>query len=241
MAWRIGLAALLLALSSSVGARHSFTSLNPRKASPGIRIQLVELPPAVSGGTVRYSLRTDGFPPGVTVGVWTKDFGRYFEELIHPVAFDPNGVPIAVGSSGGQREGKPIELDPGPYPRGAAWGVALASDDHQISAFARVIPRPIEARDGPCTLSLELISLHGNRFVASGTGFSPGESARIELTSSGRTAYRVLRVSPDGSLPLDVVSHGEVSADLTARYAVTALKCKPVVEYQWGEAALKRH
>jgi hypothetical protein len=90
-------------------------------------------------------------------------------------------------------------------------------------------------------LSLELISLHGNRFVASGTGFSPGESARIELTSSGRTAYRVLRVSPDGSLPLDVVSHGEVSADLTARYAVTALKCKPVVEYQWGEAALKRY
>jgi hypothetical protein len=238
MAWRTGVVALILAWSGAADARHSFTTLNPNKASPGIRIQLVELPPVAPGGAVRYSLRTDGFAPGTTVGLWTKDFGQYFKEVIPGIRFDPRGLPVAPDSAGGRKG--PIELDPGPYPRGAAWGVALASDDHQVAAFAKVIPRPIESRDGPCSLSLELISLFGNRFVVSGAGFVPGESARAELTSAGRTAYRVLRVSADGSLPPDVVTHGEAGADPNARYAVKALKCKPVVEYQWGEAALKR-
>jgi hypothetical protein len=239
MAWRNGVVALLLAWSGAVDARHSVTTLDPRKASPGIRIQLVELPSAAPSGAVRYSLRTDGFPPGITVGLWTKDFGQYFKEVIPGIRFDPSGVLIAPDSPGGRRG--PIELDPGPYPRGAAWGVALASDDHQVAAFARVIPHPIESRDGPCSVSLELISLFGNRFLASGAGFVPGESARVEATSAGRTTYRVLRVSAEGSLPPDVVSHGEAGADPTARYAVKALKCKPLVEYQWGEAALKRY
>jgi hypothetical protein len=240
MAWRTGLAVLLLACCSAVEARHSFSALSPRNASPGIGFELVRLPAAASG-PVRYSLRTSGFPSGLAIGVWTRYFGQDFEQRIPSVGFDAAGVPVALDSSDGRRKGQPIEIDPGPYPKGAAWTVALASDDHQVSAFARVIPWPIESRDGTCTVSLELISLHGNRFLASGSGFVPGENARVESTSLGKTTYRVLVVSADGTLPPDVVTHGAISADLSARYAVKGAKCGPVVEYQYGDAALKRY
>jgi hypothetical protein len=118
--------------------------------------------------------------------------------------------------------------------------VALASDDHTLSAFAKIIPHPIAARDRACAVSLELISLHGNRFVASGEGFVPGEDVDIELRSSGRVTQKKQRISAQGLLPLDVVSHGAISTDLSARYLVKARSCEPVVEYEWGEAALKR-
>src|SRR5712691_5256212 len=210
MAWRIAIAAFLLAWVTEVPARHSSSVLNPRKASPGLRLQLVEVPATASGGAIRYSLRTQGFPPGVIFGVLTKDFGRDFQETISGIRFDPSGAATTTEGSGLRRELDRIEIDPGPYPRGAAWGVALTSDDHKLAAFARVIPYPIQSRDGPCTVSLELISLYGNRFVASGSGFLPGEDVRVESTSAGRATYRALRVLNDGSLPSDVVSHGAI-------------------------------
>ena len=85
--------------------------------------------------------------------MWTKSFGRDFSEVVPALRDD-------------------IELDPGPYPRGAAWWVAIASEDQKTTAFARVVPYPIAARDGACSISLELISLYGNRFIALGRRLS---------------------------------------------------------------------
>ena len=240
MGWRIALAALLLLCSSTTPARHSSAVLDPRRASPGISIELVELPSSAARSPVKYSLRAEGVPRGTTFGIWTKNFGRDFQEAFSGFQIDQAGMLVSIDKSGRPRRFDDIMLDPGPYPKGAAWGVALASDDHKITAFARVIPYPITARDGTCAVSLELISLYGNRFVASGSGFAPGEEVDIESRASGRTSHRKQRVSAEGRLPLDVVSHGAIGADRVARYAVKALSCEPAVEYEWGEAALKR-
>jgi hypothetical protein len=238
MDWRIGLLALLLFWSAAAAARHGSGVLEPRRATPGIRLELLELPS--SHGAAKYRLRAEGVPRGVTFDLWTKDFGQPFTEVFSGFRMDEAGVFVSVDGSGRPRRLEDIALDPGPYPKGAVWMVALASDDHRLSAFAKVIPHPIAVRDGPCSVSLELISLHGNRFVASGVGFAPGENVDIELRSSGRVTRRKQRVSPEGLLPLDVVSHGAISTDPNARYLVKALSCQPVVEYEWGEAALKR-
>ena len=238
MAWRIALAALLLGWSAASYARHSFAVLDPRRASPGLSLQLAEVPSGGNGNGVRYALRAAGFPQSVTFGVWTRDFGRDFQELMSGIQFDAKGVPsgtdLAKGADG-------IEVDSGPYPKGAAWMVAIASEDHKLAAFARVIPHPIEARDGRCAVSLELVSLYGTRFVASGTGFAPGEDVRIESISGTLVTYRTLRISADGSLPIDVVSHGKIGVAQSARYTVKARGCQPVINYEWGEPALRRY
>ena len=239
MACRIGLAVFLLLWGAAVDARHSSASLDPRRASPGIHLELVEQPSSAPAGPVKYRLRAEGVPRGVTFGIWTRNFGQNFEEVLPGFQVNPGGILVSTDELGRSRRLDDIVLDPGPYPRGAAWGVALASDDHKMAAFARVIPYPIISRDGACAVSLELISLYGNRFVASGVGFAPGEDVDIELRSAAKVIHRKQRVSADGRLPVDVVSHGSIGVERVARYAVKALSCKPAVEYVWGDAALK--
>jgi hypothetical protein len=131
-------------------------------------------------------------------------------------------------------------LEPGPYPPGAVWEVALASVDLTLTAFATVIPRPITARDGPCTVSLELVSRRGDRFVATGAGFAPDEDVVTALWYAGRMIQRRRRVSAEGQLPPDVISHGAGGTDRSARYAVKGHSCDVAVEYEWGEAALSQ-
>jgi hypothetical protein len=131
-------------------------------------------------------------------------------------------------------------LEPGPYPQGAAWEVALVSADRALRAFAKVIPHPITARDGPCTISLELISHRGDRFMASGAGFVPGEEVLTESRYAGRVMQKRQRISPEGLLPPDVGSHGASNAEHSARYAAKGHSCDVVAEYEWGEPALSR-
>jgi hypothetical protein len=223
MAWRLALAALALAWFAAADARHSSTTLDPRRATPGLNLELVEAARSATGDAVKYRLRVKGLPEGHAFGVWTKSFGRDFSEVVPALRDD-------------------IELDPGPYPRGAAWWVAIASEDQKTTAFARVVPYPIAARDGACSISLELISLYGNRFIALGDGFPAGEEVEIETRASGSVSRKRQRVPPDGRLPLDVVEHGTLSADAIARYMVKARACAPAVEYRWGDSALiKEH
>jgi hypothetical protein len=239
MAWRIGLAALLLLWSAAAAARHGSGVLEPSRATPGIRLELVELPPA-SLGRAKYRLRAEGMPRGVTFDVWTKDFGQQFTEAFSGFRMDEAGMLMSVDGTGRPRRLEGLALDPGPYPKGAVWMVALASDDHKLSAFAKVIPYPIAARDGTCVVSLELVSLFGYRFLASGFGFGPGEEVQVESRALGRVTPRKLRVSPGGLLPPDVISHGGISADRGARYTVKARSCEVSIEYDWGEPALIR-
>ena len=220
MAWRFTLAALALACSAAADARHSSTTLDPRRATPGLSLELVEAERGADA--VKYRLRVKGLPEGPSYAVWTRHFGRDFSEVVPEL-----------------RDG--IELGLGPYPRGAAWWVAVASQDQKTTAFARVVPYPIAARDGACSISLELISLYGNRFIALGAGFAAGEEVEIETRASGSVSRKRVRAEPDGRLPLDVVEHGTLGADTLARYAVKARACAPAVEYRWGESALKDH
>lgn len=241
MNWRLSLVAILILWSTAVAARHGSGVLDPRRATPGIRIALEELTQGARPGTKGYRLRAEGMPRDVVYEVWAKDFGQQFTRVFSGFRFDETGELASTDGSAKPRRLGDFVFDPGPYPDGAVWMVALASEDHQLSAFAKVIPHPIVARDGACTVTLELISLHGNRFVASGEGFKPGEEVDIEMRSSGRLIQKKQRTSPEGFLPLDVVSHGAISTDYSARYTVKAASCAPDVRYSWGEAALVRH
>jgi hypothetical protein len=232
---------LALAWTAGADARHSNAILDPRHATPGVTLELVELPRKAPNEAPKYRLSVKGLPQASAFGVWTKSFGRDFTEVVSGLRPDASGVLASTERAGAARRLDDIALDPGPYPRGAAWWVAIASEDHKVSAFTRVIPYPIAAREGSCTLSLELISLFGNRFAATGAGFPAGEEVDIESHASGTVSRRRQRVSADGRLPLDVIAHGSLGADPIARYAVKARTCTPALEYRWGESALKDH
>jgi hypothetical protein len=239
VAWRLVVAALALACTAAAHARHSNAVLDPRRATPGVSLDLIEIPRGAAGGAAKYRLRVTGLPAGTTFGVWTKSFGQDFEEIVWGLRPDASGALAVADRAGGARRLEEMELAPGPYPWGAAWWVAIASEDHKIAAFARVVPYPITARDGPCSVSLELISLQGNRFIAIASGFPPGQDVEVESRASGTISRKRQRVDADGTLPLDVLEHGTVAADAIARYSIKAGVCAPAVEYRWGQSALK--
>ncbi|MGH7770355.1 MAG: hypothetical protein ACREQP_23120 [Candidatus Binatia bacterium] len=131
-------------------------------------------------------------------------------------------------------------FETGPYPRGAAWEIALVSADRALRAFAKVIPYPISAQNGSCAVGLELVSHLGDRFVASGAGFAPGEDVSTESRYSGRVIEKQRRISPEGLLLPGTLSHGAKGSERRASFSVRARSCNVVVSYEWGEPALVR-
>ena len=240
---RLGLAVSLLLVPGTGVSAHDPAVLDPHRATPGIRLELIEVPPAATSASTsrRYRLVTAGVPPGMTFGVWTRDFTHAFHEVVSGFRRDDAGKLVSVQDGDGRpRDLSEIVLDPGPYFRGAIWEVALVSEDRAITAFTRVIPRPIVAQDGGCVLTLELVSHRGQRFLASGRGFVPGDDVVIESRYAGRVQQKQLRVSGDGLLPPDVVSHAAPGSDRSARYSVKGRSCQVTIEYEWGEGAFQR-
>ena len=239
MRWAIvAIVLLLCGLPISASARHGGVLIDARRATPGVHLELVEGQGGAPDGSLLYHLRVSGIPANVVFGIWTKEFGGAFQEVLRRFRLDGTGSLAGPDQAGNLQPIDKVSLVPGSYPRGAAWEVALVSEDGTVTAFARVIPQPISARAGTCTLSLELVSRHGDRFIASGDGFIPGEAVAIEWLESDRPVRRFVRAGVDGQLPPDVLSHRGTATDRRARYSVAGRQCALALDYDWGGAAL---
>src|SRR5262245_42636426 len=115
----IALTALLLFASPRLAsARHGAELLlDPRRATPGIRLELVELPDAQPrGAAARYGVRASGVPRNATFGVWAKEFGGQFHEVLGGFRADDTGALIRLDSDGRAVRLADVVLEPGPYP-----------------------------------------------------------------------------------------------------------------------------
>jgi len=229
---------LLVAAPVFAGHPGSF-DLNPRQATPGLRVELQEIPSGRDIVSKRFRLLATDYPRDGVYSVYTKDFTDSFVEAARGFRVDALGSLVSNNLSGSQRL-QDLEFGPGPYPRGAAWGVAIVSADRLIMAFGHVIPYPITAQDRGCSLSLELLTQRGDRFLVTGSGFSPGEDVITEASFDGRVVQRRRQISADGALPRHVISHAARGTDRTARYTAKSRSCSVAVDYEWGELALKR-
>jgi hypothetical protein len=232
---------VIVPLSSTVLAgAHEPVLLDSNRATPGVHLELVAVSPPSDGSAPGYRLVATGFPTGIIFNVWTRRFAHDFHEAASGFYVDATGrlVSLQRDVSDRLRYLDDLVLEPDAYPRGAIWQVALASTDLTITGFATVIPRPIVVSSGPCVLSLELVSHRGERFLASGTGFSPGEDVIVESRSSERVIQKRRRASATGVLPPDVIWHASLTDDRSAQYSVKARSCEMTLRYEWGAAAL---
>lgn len=231
----------VFACLSSAQAHDPFL-LDARRATAGPRLELIELPPAAGAVGKRYRVSVEpGLAKGIVYGVFTKPYDHGFHEVEPGFQQDENGNLVSQGTS----DARPRRLDemtfgPGAYPRGAAWELALVAADKSVRLFTKAIPHPIVASNGTCTVSLELVSHLGDRFSASGTGFPPGDEVTTEIQYSGRVIKKQRRVSSDGRLPPELISHRDLGADRGARYTVRSPSCEVSIDYDWGEPALRR-
>src|SRR4030095_136806 len=181
----LGFAFVVLLTVAPVFA-HDEEVLDPHNATPGVRLELIELPRTKTSAAVTYRLRVTGVSREIIFNLWTHDFGALFHTVASGLRVDESGNVVSNRPVRAGEPHRPITIKPGPYPQGAAWSVALVSVDRAVRAFAAVIPRPIISRSGTCTVQLELVSFRGDRFVATGAGFPPGDEVTIESQYAGR-------------------------------------------------------
>jgi hypothetical protein len=240
---RLGFGFFLLVAGGGQAFAHDRIVLNARRATPGLRLEMHSLPQTATATDARYRLQAVGLPKDVKFLLWAKEFDHSVHQLVASVfQVDKFGNVMASNSGGG---GRPRRLDemvfgPGPYPPGALWEVALVSVDQKLQAFAKTIPYPIRGSAGECTVSLELVSHRGEKFLAAGSGFPPGDEVTTESRYAGRVIEKRMRTSAEGSLPPQVLLHASVNTDRQARYSVKGRSCEVAVDYDWGEAALVR-
>jgi hypothetical protein len=234
----VGVALALLAGAAPAVARHGAVVVDARQATPGIQLIAVERSPAPPN--VTYRLAATGVPRGVLFGIWAKDFGQQFRQVASGFRLNDAGTLETVDDAGRPRPLDDVVLDPGSYPRGAAWEIAIVSADTSVMAFTKVTPRPIAVHNGRCGVSLELASWGGDRFIARTQGFEPGEALVVELRQAGGTTQKTLYVSPDKRLPLEVIAHARPDPDHRAHYGVRGRGCEIAVDYTWGEPVLRQ-
>jgi hypothetical protein len=235
----LGFVFVVLLIAPSVFA-HDEEVLDPHNATPGVRLELSELPRTKISAAVTYRLRVTGVSREIVFNLWTQDFGAPFHMVASGLRVDESG---RVVSSRPVKAGQPppsITIGPGPYPQGAAWSVALVSVDRGIRAFGAVIPRPIISRSGICMVQLELVSYRGDRFVATGAGFPPGGEVTIESVYAGRIIEKRQTISSEGRLPLEIISHETIGTEHRATYRVRCQSCEVSIDYPWGARALAR-
>jgi len=227
------------ALYAVAVSAHQPILLDARRATPGIRLEMQQ---TKDSAEPRYQLQAFGFPKGVKLLLWSKEFDHSFHQMALVFQIDKSGN-VVSNNPGNARQLKRLDespFGPGPYPRGALWEVALVSVDRKLQAFAKAIPYPIAASDGQCSVSLELVSHRGEKFLAAGSGFLPGDEVITELRYAGRVIEKRVRTSAEGSLPPQVLLHASVNTDRRARYSVKGRSCDVAVDYDWGEPALVR-
>jgi hypothetical protein len=240
MTWRlIALFQGLVCASSALAGHPGSLDLNPRQATAGLRLELQEVNAGGDGLPKKYRLRAPDYPRGIEFNVYTKDFSDSFTEVASGFRVDDTGSLVSSNSVRPRRL-QDLELSPGPYPRGAVWEVAIASADRSVTAFTRTIPRPISARHGTCSLSLELLPPRGDRFLVTGSGFPAGDYVLTEFKIEGRLEQKQRKIAMDGQLPRHVITHAAIGIDRRARYSVKSQGCETNIDYEWGELALRR-
>ncbi|MGH9862622.1 MAG: hypothetical protein ACRD35_04285, partial [Candidatus Acidiferrales bacterium] len=227
------------------------------KDSPGVKPSMREAErEQLSGKTdVLYQLTASGFPAGKQYVLWAKRLLASEPEIVAAgFQVDPEGRAVCTPRPAGLRrarrwlpwcadfEKSRFGLD---SPRaGQPFRLGLISSDLAIRGFAKEIPIPIEAQDGPCRLSVELASPTGEAFAVWGEGFPPGE----EIVSSGASDADVIpeynekaySKAPDTGKILWLVSPAVVGKQ-SGWYmlTVTGKSCKVTVKFQWGPPAMQ--
>lgn len=185
---------------------------------------------------VRIGFEMRGVPPDKRYEFWTSSADGLTVK-IWDLAADPTGRLAWLrkdGSFGPQFNDLRMTL-PG-FVRGERMEFALVSTDRTIRTFAKFIPFPIEARQGRCHISLELLT--PTTFLLHGEGFEPGEEVVGISRSDGEVIEDKLTASVDGTIGPGAILPAAISRLYKANITVRARSCSVSLDYAWGPAAL---
>ncbi|MGC2422613.1 MAG: hypothetical protein WA405_13290 [Candidatus Acidiferrales bacterium] len=220
-----------------------------------LKLEFREIDRARDAGSTRimYHLETAGFPEGKTYQLWVRQSGdQKVFPLVEGYSADPAGKLICASASPGTQEQTPasarmmhcVSLEIFRYivdhhVKGEPVDLAFVSTDGSVRAFARAFPFPIQAQDGKCSLTIEILASDGGFFNVHGEGFAPGENLKILFTSGKQKKEGSQQTSPQGDFEAGLLPAVAGKKSGSATFAATGASCHPSVTFDWGKDALK--
>ncbi len=211
---------------STQGAHLELVEVQRRPLQAG---EQVPFPYKVGSTIVVYRLRATGLAPGKPYDLWLHLSFQKPVNTHQVVEVDARGD---VSGQGG-----PVSLPVVNYRKGEAIGAGLISPDGAVRAIASTFPFPLQATDGPCRLTLELLDRAGTTFGAVMRGFRPGSVVET-VSRSGQEVLRARHTVPPGGTFNVVLRPAAPSGDQHASFAAQAPDCQVKVDYAWGAASM---
>ena len=211
---------------STQGAHLQLVEVERRALKAG---EHVPFPYKIGSTLVVYRLRATGLTQGKPYDLW-----------LHLAFENPANTHevVEVDARGDvTRQGGPVTLPVMNYRKGEPVGAGLISPDGAVRAIGRAFPFPLQATDGPCHLTLELLDPAGTTFGAVMRGFRPGSVVET-VSRSGREVLRSRHtVPPGGTFNVDL-RPAAAGGDQQARFTARGPDCQVKVDYAWGAASM---
>ena len=228
------------------------TNYRPVCSAPGTELRLIEgMRQRVNKDVVvGYNLAPNNIPGGKIYGVWHKPTVGDPFLLMAGFTPDSSGVLVCADSTTAPAAARAqnarmgwctsplasVGFSLGQFARAEPYRLALISTDDSVRVFGEVIPHPLEARNGACTLAAEMGT--SSVFVFRGSGFRPGESVE-SVTRSGATLRSVLTADSAGTVGFIVVAAVPGKRGGNASQELKGAGCSVKLEYGWGDKTLK--
>ena len=226
-------------------------------ATPNVRLDLKEADRKKGDGFTKivYHLETSGFLAEKTYTVWMKQsvdqkivpfISGYSTDASGKLVCPPESQPSAsvTGDMPIPCAKLPMPLEQFPfsirhYHKGEPLNLAVISTDGVVRAFASAYPFPIQARDGKCSLTVELKDIKGNLFMIRGEGFDPGETVKTVSTSGKEEIDDSQQASPQGEISTLLLPGVKGKQSGLVSFTATGASCRSSVTFEWGRAAMK--
>ena len=181
-----------------------------------------ERTPSPGGTVLQYRVTATGFEAGEPVELWWKRGTSY--QLL-PASVSDDGTVLVGGADvlavAGLSAGQAVDL-------------ALASGEKR--AQAKVIPFPIESREGNCWVTAELISESGRLFVITLGGFEPIETIEVTSEFESESDASMFEASEAGEVAFPVMFGKRDNG--TAAIFAKGTSGSVSLQYEVGEDAL---
>lgn len=208
--------------------------------SSGSTLTLKETDRSGVGGTtvVSYRLFASGLPKGPHFTLWTWNLGAE-PQAVADAFINPDGLIVNRLRDAARK----VPEDPIDVRAFAGLGerkrFALTSDDWTMQAFAEAVPFPIQQTVNGCRLAVEMSAPNYQGVVLRGSGFPPGESLTIDLSSGSEGGKQQATAAPDGTYTAALFPFVKGQKSGKASATITSPKCTVAVQFPWGDGSYK--
>lgn len=206
-----------------------------RLNSPGAELRAVEIARVRSGelSAVKYEFRTRGLPSDV----------EYDLLMLPPEATDGNDLrPIGGSVRVDEQDGRVMDgpddpryiILPEPFP-GTPARFLLVAKDGKLRASAVIYPKPIEATDSGCKVSVVRLYSNFEAALVQVSGFPPEAEIAARGNSEGEIHEFKMRANANGYADAAVLPAklGKTKGKMEMQF--TTSKCAPKVSFRWGK------